>query len=145
MAVKKTTKSGESATPAPRASAAKSAPKKAATGATKAAPKAKAATAAKSASATAAKSSAPTTKAAPKAKAAPVKLTGIQPALLKKISDAKDAGYIPTKGEAKALEALQTKKMIKRGTKDKTSGNYYYMVSKAGEKHLESGESATGA
>ena len=38
--------------------------------------------------------------------------------------------------EAKGLESLQTKKLIKRGTKDKTSGSYRYSVSKAGEKHL---------
>ena len=38
--------------------------------------------------------------------------------------------------ESKGLESLQTKKLIKRGAKDKESGNYRYSVSKAGEKHL---------
>jgi len=113
MAVKKTT---------PKTSSAKkAAPKKAAKAA---APKA------------AAKKAAPK-KAAPKKAAPAVKLTDKQAALLKMISEAKDAGYpADKKAEAKVIEALQTKKLIKRGAKDKTIGAYRYMVSKTGAKHL---------
>jgi hypothetical protein len=112
MAVKKTTTKTSSAT--------KTAPKKAAK---VAAPKA------------AAKKAAP--KKAPVKKAPAVKLTDKQAALLKMISEAKDAGYPgDKKAEAKVIEALQTKKLIKRGAKDKTIGTYRYMVSKAGAKHL---------
>jgi hypothetical protein len=111
MAVKKTTK---------KASPKKASPKKASPkGASKASPK-----------------KAAPKKAAPKKKAAPVKLTDKQVELLKKVKGAGTTGYLAPKGEAKGLESLQTKKLIKRGTKDKTSGSYRYSVSKAGEKHL---------
>jgi hypothetical protein len=123
MAVKKTaTKAGG----AKKAAAKKSAPKKSATkagGAKKSAPKKK----------------------APKKKAAPVKLTDNQKALLKKISDTKDTGYVGPKAEGRMLESLQTKKLIKRGAKDKTSGSYRYTVSKAGEKHLSTAAAGPGA
>jgi hypothetical protein len=128
MAVKKTTKSSAKAAPkkaAPKKAAAKPAAKKAAK-----APKAKGAA---------------KTKAAPKKKAAPVKLTDKQADLLKKVADAKDAGYLGPKGESKALESLQTKKLIKRGAKDKASGSYRYVVSKAGEKHVNTPPSAPSA
>lgn len=128
MAVKKTTKSSTKKAAAPKAKAA--APKKVATKAAPAAAKLKAAP--KKAAA-----AAPKTKvAAPKKKAAPVKLTDKQSDLLKKVSDSKDAGYLGAKGESKVLESLQTKKLIKRGKKDKSSGNYSYTVSKSGAKHL---------
>lgn len=121
MAVKKTTKTS-----------AKSAPKKAA-------PK----------QAAAKKSAAPKKAAAKKApakkKAAPVKLTDKQTDLLKKILETKEAGYVGGKGEAKVLESLQTKKLIKRGAKDKTSGAYRYTVSKAGQKHAAAPTPAPGA
>jgi hypothetical protein len=111
MAVKKATKTSSVKKAAPKKAAKAAAPKAAPK---KAAPK----------------------KAAPK-KAAPVKLTDKQAALLKTISDAKDAGYpADKKAEAKVIEALQTKKLIKRGAKDKSNGSYRYMVSKAGVKHL---------
>jgi hypothetical protein len=122
MAVKKSTKSSA------KGAAKRSAPKKAAKA---------------SAKKSATKKSA-TKKAAPKKKAAPVKLTDKQKDLLKKISDSKEAGYVGGKGESKMLESLQTKKLIKRGKKDKTSGNYSYTVSKAGEKHISTPPSALG-
>jgi len=75
-------------------------------------------------------------KAAPKKKASPVKLTDKQVELLKKVKGAGNTGYLATKGESKGLESLQTKKLIKRGAKDKSSGGYRYSVSKAGEKHI---------
>ena len=110
MAVKKTTKSVK-----------KAAPKK------KAATKKKAVT--KKASA---KKSAP--KKASAKKAPSMKLTDVQSKLLKMIYDTKAMGYLgDKKAEATAIKALQTKKLIKRGAKDK-SGSYRYMVSKAGEK-----------
>jgi hypothetical protein len=125
MAVKKTTKSSGTKA-APKKAAAKKAAPKASAASVKAAPKKKAAP----------KASGATAKAAPKKKAAPVRLTDKQTDLLRKIADTKEGGYIGSKGEVKALESLQTKKLIKRGAKDKASGNYRYMVSKAGEKHV---------
>jgi hypothetical protein len=80
-------------------------------------------------------------------KAAPVKLTDKQTEFLKQIHAAGEGGYKgDKKAEAKSLEALLGKKLIKRGAKDKASGHYSYSVSKAGHKHL-SGSSApsTGA
>ena len=79
---------------------------------------------------------APKSAAAPKKKAAPVKLTDRQAELLKRVKDAGEAGYPASRAEGKGLESLQTKKLIKRGAKNKESGNYHYSVSKAGDKHL---------
>lgn len=133
MAVKK--KSGGTKKAAPRKAAAKKSSTKASAG-------------------TAAKSGTPKKKAAKggvktKAKkAAPVKLTDKQTDFLKTIHSAGESGYRgDKKGEAKSLEALLGKKLIKRGAKDKSSGHYSYSVSKAGHKHLSSGSStsSTGA
>jgi hypothetical protein len=78
-------------------------------------------------------------KAAPKKAAAPIKLSESQKKLLDAIHAAKELGYLADKkGEAKTLESLAGKKLIKRGAKDKTSGVYRYTVSKAGEKHIGS-------
>ena len=74
--------------------------------------------------------------AAPKKKAAPVKLTDKQVDILKKVGDTKEAGYLGSKAEGRTLEALQTRKLIKRGAKDKASGSYRFSISKTGEKHL---------
>ncbi len=74
-------------------------------------------------------------------KAATVKLTDKQTDFLKTISTA--GGYVGgKKTEAKALESLLGKKLIKKGAKDKASGAYNYSVSKAGQKHLSTGASA---
>jgi hypothetical protein len=113
------------------------APKKAATKTTKkAAPK-------KAAADTATKTATPKAaakKAAPKAaakKPAPVKLTDKQAEFLKAIKSAGEAGYKgDKKAEAKAIDALLGKKLIKKGAKDKATGVFVYTVSKAGEKHL---------
>jgi hypothetical protein len=75
-------------------------------------------------------------KAAPKKKAAAVKLSDKQVGLLKKVKDSGVDGLLGSKADSKGLESLQTKKLIKRGTKDKASGHYRYSVSKTGEKHL---------
>jgi len=75
--------------------------------------------------------------AAPKKAAAPVKLTDKQLEFLKQIHSTKEAGYLTAKkAEQKTIETLLGKKLIKKGAKDKTSGNFRYTVSKAGEKHL---------
>lgn len=129
MAVKKSAKSSSAAkTAAPK----KAAPKQAAAAPKAAAPKKAAAAPA----APAAKAAAPKS-AAPKKKAAPVKLTDKQADLLKKVHGAGESGYPASKAEGKGLESLQTKKLVKRGAKNKESGNYHYSVSKAGAKHLD--------
>jgi hypothetical protein len=120
MAVKKTATKSSGAKAAPK----KAAPKKAAT------PKAATKTTPKKSSPKAPK------KAAPK-KAAPVKLTDKQKDILKKVGESKTDGYLAPKVEARILESLQTKKLIKRGAKDKVSGNYRYLVTKTGQKHID--------
>ena len=78
--------------------------------------------------------------AAPKAAAkkgaeAPVKLTPTQGELLKKIGGS-EAGYLAEKkAEQRTIDALLERKLIKKGAKDKASGNVNYMISNAGKKH----------
>jgi len=74
--------------------------------------------------------------AAPKKAAAPVKLTDRQLEFLKQIQGAAEGFTTAKKAEQKTLDTLLEKKLIKKGAKDKTSGNFRYTVSKAGEKHL---------
>ena len=77
--------------------------------------------------------------AGPKKAAAPVKLTDRQLEFLKQIQGAAEGGYMTAKkAEQKTLDTLLDKKLIKKGAKDKASGNFRYTVSKAGEKHLSS-------
>jgi hypothetical protein len=84
-----------------------------------------------------------TPKAAPKKvaakKPAAPKLTDPQSDLLKKVAAHADpTGYhAEKKPENKTLEALLKHKLVKKGKKNSTSGNYHYMVSTAGKKHLE--------
>ncbi len=128
MAVKK--KSGGSTKSAPK----KAAPKKAAKGGASAGTATKTGTPKKSSAKGATKVKAK--------KAAPVKLTDKQTEFLKSIHSAGEAGYKgDKKAEAKSLEALLGKKLIKRGAKDKASGHYSYSVSKAGHKHMAGGSS----
>jgi hypothetical protein len=68
--------------------------------------------------------------------AAPIRLTDRQRDFLKTISATKEGYTTAKKAEQKTIEALLDRKLIKRGAKDKQSGNYCYLVSKAGEKHL---------
>jgi hypothetical protein len=75
---------------------------------------------------------------APKKAAAPVKLTERQLEFLKQIRGATEGFITAKKAEQKTLETLLDKKLIKKGAKDKASGNFRYTVSKAGEKHLSS-------
>ena len=144
MAVKKKTSKMDEATAAPTTAAAPKGVKK------KAAPK-KAAAPAPAAAETSSKAGTPKAaapKAAPKGaampkakKAAPaaIKLTGTQHDLLKKIGEATGHGYLSGKKiELKTLQALQDRKLIKRGAKDKASGGFHYQVSTAGKKHMDS-------
>ena len=106
----------------------------------KAAPKAAAGTAVKADTPKAApadkKAPATTVKVAVK-KPAPIKLTDKQAAFLKQIQSTGEPGYKgDKKAEAKSIDSLLGKKLIKKGSKDKDSGAYHYTVSKAGEKHL---------
>ena len=78
-------------------------------------------------------------KAAAKKAAAPVKLTERQLEFLKMIHGATEGYLTAKKAEQKTLDTLLDKKLIKKGAKDKASGNFRYTVSKAGEKHLSSG------
>jgi hypothetical protein len=78
-------------------------------------------------------------KAAAKKAPAPVKLTERQLEFLKMIHGATEGYLTAKKAEQKTLETLLDKKLIKKGAKDKASGNFRYTVSKAGEKHLSSG------
>lgn len=75
-------------------------------------------------------------KPAPK-KAAEPKLTDKQRELLKAVHGKGATGHIPAnKNEEKSLESLATKKLLKKGKKDKEKGFYAYMLTKTGEKHL---------
>ena len=150
MAVKKSKPAAEP-TPSPKK---KSAPKKAVVAAPAPAPTPEPVAAktkapkpkAKPAVATATASKAATPKAAvapkaapaaPKKVAAPVKLTDRQLEFLKQIHGSKETGYLlEKKAEAKTIEALINRKLVKKAAKDKTSGHFRYVVSKAGEKHL---------
>jgi hypothetical protein len=95
----------------------------------------------------AAKAAAPQKKAAaPKKKAAAaVKLTTTQSDLLKKIGTAGESGYrSDKKAEQRTIDALQERKLVKRGAKDKASGSYHYLLSNTGKKHVDSSSPASG-
>ena len=118
MAVKKST--------APKGEAKTKVAAKKATPKAKAAPKANAAPEAK-APKTAAK------KAAPK-KAAGPKLTDAQKRMLGEFAQAKEAGIVGSKGNAKVIEGLLKHKLIKRGKKEGKEF-FRYHITKSGEKH----------
>ncbi len=87
-------------------------------------------------------------KAAPKkaAKKAPgIKITDKQRDLLKKVATAGAGGYSAEKAEARALEGLKVKKLLKNGAKDKATGKAPFHVTKAGEKALATPAPATQA
>jgi hypothetical protein len=95
-------------------------------------------TAPKKSTPSAAKAAAPKKAAPKKAAAAPIKLSATQTDLLKKIGGSGDPGYrSDKKAELRTIEALQERKLIKRGAKDKASGSYHYLLSSAGKKHLD--------
>jgi hypothetical protein len=81
---------------------------------------------------------------APVKKAAPLKLTDKQTEILKRVKDSGETGYTSgAKIEDRTLEALKEKKLLKRGAKNKETGNHHYTLTKTGEKHLA--PSSTGA
>ena len=87
----------------------------------------------------AATAGAPKKPAAQKAGGAPLKLSTPQSEMLKKINAAPEPGYrSEKKAEQRTIEALQGRKLIKRGSKHKESGSYHYLISSAGKRHLES-------
>ena len=102
-------------------------------GASKAAPKKTEA----AAPAAEAKASAPKA-AAKKGAEAPVKLTPTQGELLKKIGGSETGYLAEKKAEQRTIDALLERKLIKKGAKDKASGNVNYMISNAGKKHPSS-------
>ena len=94
-----------------------------------------------------AKSAAPKSAAAPaaaksaspkKSPAAAVKLTSTQTDLLGRVHGAVEPGYrSEKKNEQRTLDALRERKLIKRGAKHKQSGNFHYLISTAGKKHVD--------
>lgn len=69
--------------------------------------------------------------------AAPIKLNERQTEMLKRIQEKGETGYeIGQKTEQRTIDALMDRKLIKRGAKNKESGLYRYMLTKAGEKHM---------
>jgi hypothetical protein len=119
MAVKKatTTKTGSKSKPAtkPKAAPKKAAPKKSTKPAdAKAQPVAVAKRVAK--------------------KAPAVKLSDAQSRVLAAVHQTKETGYLGNKAQAKTLDVLHQKKLIKRGKKE--GGFFRYMVTKAGGKHV---------
>lgn len=106
----------------------------------KAAPEKAAAVKAAPERATAEKSKAPAAagakvKAKPAVKKAPaVKLSESQVRVLGLVHQAGESGYAPGKGEAKTIEALLGKKLLKRGKK--VDGVARFLVTKAGAQHV---------
>jgi len=87
----------------------------------------------------AAQAAAPKKPAAQKAGVAPLKLSAPQSEMLQRINEAPEPGYrSEKKAEQRTIEALQGRKLIKRGSKHKESGSYHYLISSAGKRHLES-------
>lgn len=95
------------------------------------------------ASAPAASATASKTKPAPKAAAKkPLKLTDAQEKILRQIDTAGEAGYIPAqKTELRSIDKLRELKLVKKGAKDKESGNTPVLTTAAGKKHLASSAS----
>ena len=150
MAVKKSassTKPKAKEAPAPKAKAvgvksASAAKKETAPGKTSPAPKKSGAPK----SSVAPKSPAVKTAAPKKSPAAAIKLTSTQTDLLGRVHGAGESGYLSgKKGEQRTLDALQERKLIKRGAKHKESGNYHYQVSSSGKKHVDSNPPAPAA
>ena len=144
MAVKKTAPSKATPAAPKKAAKAKPAPKpevatpKTTTPAPKAKAKPKAAPKKAAPKAAEAKTAAPKAKAAAKPKVAAVKLSPTQANFLVKIAGSGETGYPTAKPvEIKTIESLLKHKFVKKGAKDKVSGNTHYLISSAGKKHLE--------
>jgi len=140
MAVKKTTKQKDESAAPTKAEAKETAPKKASRSRASAVPEpapAPAPAAPEPAPVAAPESSGPARKASPKKAAAPLKLSASQDELLKRIGEAPELGYIlGKKVEQRSIDSLLEKKLIKKGAKDKASGDIRYHISTSGKKHL---------
>ncbi len=79
------------------------------------------------------------------AKKPAVKLTPKQTELLGKVQAAGEAGFAPSKAEARAIEPLLAKKVVKKGAKNKATGLFSYHVTKVGQKHLSTPSAAPAA
>jgi hypothetical protein len=64
-----------------------------------------------------------------------IKLTDAQARVLGAVSQTNEAGYVGTKAEARILDALLKRKMVKKGKKE-ASGSSRYLVTKLGAKHV---------
>lgn len=78
------------------------------------------------------------TKPAPKTAAKkPLKLSDAQEKFLVQIESGGEAGYTPAnKTELRSMEKLRELKLVKRGAKDKATGNTPYLITATGKKHL---------
>jgi hypothetical protein len=68
-------------------------------------------------------------------KATSVKLSAKQIDALKKVHGGGEMGYVPVKAEARSLDSLVEKKLLKRGAKNKATGVTPYHLTKLGQKH----------
>lgn len=91
--------------------------------------------------------SAEKTKPATKLKKAPakkaLKLSDAQEKILRLIDSSGDSGYSPAqKIELRTIEKLRELKLVKKGAKDKVTGNTPYHATAAGKKHIASSSSS---
>src|SRR5262245_43439639 len=71
------------------------------------------------------------------AKPAPVKLNDRQREFLSRIKGTGETGYVVgPKAEQRTIDALIERKLVKKGAKNKETGQQPYLLTKAGEKHL---------
>ena len=145
MAVKKSSKSGDSAeAKAPKRSGAKKSMGDSAAVASETAAKSATPKAAKKSAVPKSPAAAPAKGAGVAKKAGEVKLNDRQRDFLKKIKEAAEPGYlVGEKIEQRTIEALVTRKLLKKGPKHKESGGFHYILTKAGEKHLTAGNAAS--
>lgn len=85
------------------------------------------------------------TKKASAKKAGGIRLNDKQSSLLSKVGGAGEGGYHAEKGEAATLTALQGRKLVKRGKKDKATGKTPFHITKAGSKHAATAGGASPA
>ena len=58
--------------------------------------------------------------------------------MLKRVHGTGETGYpADKKAEQKTLDALQTRKLVKKGAKNKATGHVHYTTSSVGKKHVE--------
>ncbi|WP_152052182.1 hypothetical protein [Tautonia marina] len=72
-----------------------------------------------------------------------MKLTDAQEKILRQIEAAGEPGYTPAqKTELRSIDKLRELKLVKRGAKDKETGNTPFLTTAAGKKHLTASTSA---